>query len=307
MKPTHPKIACLAIIIILQITFFTGTPSQGTIKSSKQTTVKAYNLPFDNFYLHYYLKGKKDSLTLSNIVLNISYSKLNTTYSSYDYQQKMIISSPLLHFLNENQENATFYENSSTRIINLDSTEGAYIAWLIYHVSSYNSSYGAYNWDPFFIIPQNITETYPIYSFSLNLTSKTVLNPGDMALFNYERPIITYQGIQHVYTSYENITNDINLIYDNYTGILLKGALHSVVIGTSQTNEYYANFELLDTNGFDAFDPYPVPNSTQTSFDIIPPQLQRPNYFLLLVILALPIIITVIRFLSLKEISGGTE
>ena len=216
----------------------------------------------------------------------------------------MVIKSYLLAIINENQENATFYENSSTRLIKIDSTEGSYIDWLIYHVSAYNDTTGGMNWDPFWIVPRDVNSSYPIYSITMNLTKRTELNPFDMPLFSTSRPLLIFNAIQNITTSYENITNTIGLIYDNITGILLKGVIDSVIVGTSATNHYYANFELHDSN---TLEPANTSKTTTTTQPIIPPALQKPNYFLLTVILALPLLITIIRFLRLKEISGGTD
>lgn len=298
----------LLILIILLGSFCTAflSTNASTTTLNKSGT-QSYALPFNGFYLHYQLKAQKDTSPLFSIDLNINYSLLSGNSSNtYNYQQKMIIKSYLLSFINENQENATFYENGSNRLIEINSTEGNYITWFIYDAFALNSSYGAKNWDPFWIIPRDVINSYPIYSLNVNLTKRTNLGPSDIALFNQTRPVLVFNAIQNIITTSENITNSIGLIYDNYTGILLKGVLDSIVRSASTSHHYYVNFELKDSNGFAVFPPFTT-STTSTPPQIIPLAFQKPNYFLLAIIFVLPGLITIIRFLRLKEISGGLE
>ena len=296
-------ISCLLILNIL-----TTIPTSIGMTSSKLDFSNNNPIPFNDFYLTYNLKAKRDGLPIFNINLEVQFSSfVNNSSKGTDFQQKMHIKSYLLGFIGESQENATFLENSTTRQLFINNTEGYYISWLIYHVSGYNSSENAKNWDPFWIKPYEINDSYPIYSSYMNVTSRTDLNPSDMNLFNYTRPIVVFNGIENIKSSYENITNKFGLIYDNYTGFLLKGALDSNIISTNASNHYYANFELTDTNGFSVFPPYPIPTDSNPVVKFFPPQLQKPNYLLLIGILFLPIAYTIFRFLRLKEITGGIE
>ena len=58
-----------------------------TASYSNYTSVDAQSnqLPYNDFYLHYQLKAKKDTLPLFNIDMNISYNLLTVnTSNSYD-------------------------------------------------------------------------------------------------------------------------------------------------------------------------------------------------------------------------------
>ena len=268
--------------------------STSVVASSSPSGSESNNIPFDQMYFLYSLKAKKNDLPIFDIDLSINYTRSNDISSGFNFHQKMVFKSFLLYFIGENQENATFIENTTTRNIQINNTEGSYIYWLIYHVSAYNSSIDANNWDPFWIFPAQADKTYPIYSFYFNLTQKTKLKSTDLNLFNYSRPVLIFNGKQTVFSESENITNNFGLIYDNYTGVLLKGVLDSTIEGINQTDHYYANFELKDTNAFSVFPPYPVPQLT-------------PNYIFLIIIIALPILFTIFRLMRLKEISGGIE
>ncbi len=305
------KIICFIMMSFLLVgCLFLPNTVNSSYVSTNSTQSSSYYIPFDNLYLTYSIKAKKDNLVIPTITLMINYTKITANSSEgYDYQQQMIFKNYLLTFIGETQENATFIENSTTRNIALANTEGSYIYWLIYHVSPYNSSKNAKNWDPFWIYPNDVnTSSYPIYSFNFNLTQRTVLYPSDLSLFNYSRTVLIFNGHQNAYSSYENISSNFGLIYDNYTGVLLKGVLNSTIIRTSAINQYYANFELASTNAFAQFPPYPVPpSSSNNPINIIPAQLRKPNYFLIVIIIALPILLTATRLFRLKEISGGME
>ncbi len=290
----------LISLVVVTSANFTGSYTL-TAHSSNSKSV-----PFNDFYLYYSLKAEKDGMPIYNIGLIINYTRLTDNASSnFDFKQNMVFRSFLLAFIGESQENATFFENSTNRLMQINNTEGQYIEWLIYHVAAYNSTENALNWDPFWIIPQDVNQTYPIYSFNFNLTQRTYLTPSDLPLFATSRPVLIFNGQQQVFGSYENISNTFGLIYDNETGILLKGNLDSVIIGTNATNHYSANFDLTKTNIF------PTKSSNTSGSNpidnVIPKQLQKPNYLLLFFIIALPILITISRLFRLKEVSGGKE
>jgi hypothetical protein len=303
--------------IIFFISLSTLISNSIIIEHAPQDSKSNYILPFDNFYITYTLKAKKDNLPVFNIDLTVKYTKINVSSNSspkFDYIQNMTFKSFLLVLTGETQENATFLENSSTRLISLNATEGNYVSWLIYYVTSYNTSENAQNWEPFWIFSNDVNLTYPIYSFNLNLTKKTELYPSDSSLFNYNRPVLIFNGEQNVSSEYENISNSFGLIYDNYTGILLKGVLGSWIVGTNATNHYYANFEMIETNGFDQFPPFPIKSSVYVNIsdyyqflELITNKYNKPNYLILGTIILLPLFITGFKLAKIREISGGTE
>lgn len=295
-----------SLLVTVPPGFTVVTPQTNTTSSQTNNTTDNNPFPFDNFYLLYNLKAKENSLPVFNINLIVNYTKItNGSNSGFDYQQQMVLQTSFFILIGERQENATFFENSTTRLMKLNNSEGAYIDLLIFNITAYNSSFNAFNWDPFWIVPQDVNQSYPIYSFDFNLTQTTELTPSDLPLFNSSRPVLVFHGQQQLYSSTENITNTFGLIYDNLTGILVKGVMDSTVIGLSTTNQYYANFELAKTNAFEKFT---SANTTTNPLDtLIPKQLKQPNYLLLVFIIALPILLTIIRFLSLKEISGGMK
>lgn len=317
MENFRHKIYFFGIIITL-VSLLVPVPSGSplatlhTNATSSQTTYADNNntIPFDNFYLLYNLKAKENNLPVFDINLMVNYTKITTvSNTSFDYQQQMVLQSFLFALIGERQENATFFENSSTRLMQLNDSEGTYIQLLIFNITAYNDSINGYNWDPFWIVPQDVNQSYPIYSFDFNLTQTTELTHSDLPLFNTSRTVLVFHGQQQLNSSTENITNTFGLIYDNLTGILVKGVMDSTVIGLNTTNQYYANFELAKTNAFAKFTSSTVSNTTTPNpiATLIPKQLKQPNYLLLVFIIALPILLTIVRFLRLKEISGGMK
>lgn len=257
-------------------------------------------IPFNKLYLNYSIKGNKNGIPLF-ASFNVSYTKLeNNSINSYDYNVSIVLQPPLL-----SKENASLFENSSTRTILLNSAQGTYISFVILEVFPFNSSINALNWDPFWIIPTDVNTTYPIYSLFLNVTDRTTIGPSDVSALSYTTPAIVFKGNQTLDTPDSNVTSTVGLIYDNYTGFLLYGTVNTIITSQDTTNKYYAVFSLTATNGFAAFPPYPT--TSQSSNIFIPQALQKPNYILLALIIIFPILVTISRFLRLKEISGGLK
>lgn len=311
MVSRNKKIFLSFFVLFLISFFFIPISGFSTFNSYSNDQPENNLIPFDNLYFQYTLKGNINNTYpfTANLIVNYAYVK-NSTQNT-DFQQKMVLQSFFLQLLRgESQENATFAENSTTRNFQLIKTEGYYIQWLIYYVTAYNTTKNASNWDPFWIYPQYINSSkYPIYSFYFNLTGENYLGHSDLALFNNSRPVLIFKGYQYLIMPYENITNNFGLIYDNTTGVLVKGVLSSTIAGTSEYEQYYANFELDQTNIFSVFST--TKTTTNLIDNIIPTQiqhqLQQPNYFMLSVIIAFPILLTLFRFLRIKEITGGMD
>ena len=303
-KTTSVIIFCLFLLLF---PFASSECSSISLLPFEKENSSSNVIPFNNFYLSYNLKAQQNNTATYNLVLNVSYLKILSYNDSFDYQQNLVLKSFLFVFLGESQENATFFENSSTHIIQLNKTEGNYISLLIFNAFPFNSTSGALNWDPFWIEPDVVNETYPIYSLYMNVSQRTTIGPNDISLFNYSRPVIVLNGEQNTNTTYGNVSNTFGLIYDNYTGFLIKGVIDSYIVNSNSTTHYYSNFELTKTNGFNAFPPYPLPENSTNNIFPIPQELQKPNYWLLLGILFLPLLVTIVRFLRLKEISGGLD
>ena len=181
--------------------------STSTLFDSNSSSSDNNKIPFDQLYFRYSLKAKKNDLPMFDIDLIINYTRSNNSSSGFDFRQNMTFNSYLLYFIGENQENATFIENSTNRIMQINNTEGSYVYWFIYYVASYNESLDSKNWDPFWIFPSDVGQTYPIYSFNFTLTQRTKLKPTDLNLFNYSRPVLVFNGKQTVQNPTENITN----------------------------------------------------------------------------------------------------
>lgn len=293
--------------------FFIPISSLSTFNSYSNNQSNNNLIPFNNLYFQYSLKGNINNTYPFTANLMVNYTHVVNSTIGTNFQQKMVLQSFFLQLLRgESQENATFAENSTTRNFQIIKTEGYYIQWLIYYVTAYNTTANASNWDPFWINSQDFNSSrYPIYSFYFNFTGANYLSHSDLALFNNTRPVLIFNGYQHLVTAYENITNDFGLIYDNTTGILVKGVLSSTIAGTAQFDQYYANFELIQTNAFSVFPTTKSSTNTNPLDYFIPEQvqhqLQQPNYFLLSVIIAFPILLTLLRFIRIKEIKGGID
>ena len=308
MKLLYKKILFTVINLLLLINIISSSLSLSPVSPFSTTASSQRTIPFDNLYLKYNLKAKRDNSAIYSVDLYVNYTKiLDNSSSGFDYQQKLVFKSILLAFLGETQENATFFENSSTRLIYLNSTEGSYVNWLIYYVFAYNSTEGALNWEPFWIVPSQVNNSYPIYSFNFNLTKTETISHDDLNVFQSTRIVLVFNGQQVVISGNDTFLNTFGLIYDNNTGILVKGVLDSTVVGLNTTKNYYANFELAETNAFQVTEI----NSTTTTNNklpiVIPAQLNKPNYLFLLIIMVFPIIITCTRLMRLKEIKGGSE
>ena len=303
-KTTSVILICLFLLLF---SFASSECSSISFLTLEKENSSSNAIPFNDFYLSYNLKAQQNNTATYNLLLNVSYLKISSNNDSFNYQQNLVLKSFLFVFLGESQENATFFENSLNRVIQLNKTEGNYISLLIFNAFPFNSTSGALNWDPFWIEPDVINETYPIYSLYMNVSQRTTIGPNDISLFNYSRPVIVLNGKQNVNTTYGKISNTFGLIYDNYTGFLIKGVIDTYIINSNSITHYYSNFELDSTNGFNAFPPYSLPENSTSNVIIIPQELQKPNYWLLLGILFLPLLVTIVRFLRLKEISGGLE
>jgi hypothetical protein len=223
----------------------------------------------------------------------------------------MIFTSWLISLIGEVSENVTFYENSTTREINLTFAEGFYIPNYINSFSAYNLS--GINWTPFWVNSSDALTSgeYDIYSYRMQVNQSLTLPSGAFSIFNEPRSVISFKtfieliNVSQV-SSLTNITHDIGLIYDNETGVLLKGMVVSSFSNATNTKTYQVEMNLISSTLF-ANNESAEFQSTEIDTENIPIQITfpPPNYLVLGLIMVSPLVMVTIRIVRLKEIKGG--
>lgn len=280
----------------------------------------SFPIPFDGLNFSYDMKIKYAEINLPIVHLFVNYSlNKNEKESEYDYVQAMTFKSFLIQLIGISQENVSFYENSSTRELELFKLEGNFLTNYISGYSAYNLSKGAKNWSPFWINPENaiLQGIYPIYSYYMPVNQTLELPANSMPLFNETRPVLTFNAqinLLNYSGANDNFTHKFGLIYDNITGILLKGVLDSQFRNNTYSISYVSHIELKNSNAFEKFKYYNLNNTEDGIYIYIPFQnnpiiikLPPPNYIILGIILITPISIVISRLLRIKEIEGGSE
>ncbi|MHA2363013.1 MAG: hypothetical protein ACXAC7_03580 [Candidatus Hodarchaeales archaeon] len=292
----------LFIVIVLFTQGFTRIFQSSSMLELNQEN-NSHPIPFDGFYLQYNLKAKINQTPIPVVNFTVyyqNYPQILPNSSDYDSLVQITIKSSTLLFLGITQENATFFENSTTRKFYLNSTEGSIIAWLLNLI--YDSSNSSKNWTPFWIYNNQIelqnSFTYPIYSYEMNFTSQVSLSPQEYSLFNNTHKVLVFDTIQEENRSGSILQHEISLVYDNHSGFLIKGLLITNLIESNSYRAYLMDFELVKTNGFSVF-----PADTNTNEFILPPL----SYILLFIVIISPLGVIIVKFIRRRDINGGFE
>lgn len=290
-----------------------GTFQPTLVVSGSEKNFSSHPLPFDGFFLRYHLKARIGGIPIPVVNYTVAYveqivvpasSPSYPSNTSYNYRVDIIIQSTTLTNLGVSQENATFLENSSTREMHLNSTEGTIIAWLLGLI--YNST--AQNWTPYWVNPAEVqglpdSMAYPIYAYQMNLSQRSELGQEELGLFNESRPVVSFKTTQEENRSGTLLDHNIALVYDQTSGMLVRGRLETNMT-ESATTSYSLDFELKETNGFSVF----ATNTTNTSGNLLSDLGEVPplNYFLLAGAILAPALYIFARF-RFREIDGGAD
>ena len=276
--------------------------------SDKSEDITSHPIPFNGFFLEYNLKFKINQLPLPIVNFSVLYSNFNNEFTTpsglnYDFLIKIISKSKTLIDVGINAENASFFENSTTRDFFLNSSEGLFIDRIL--TLTYDPGENASNWTPFWILPDNIVNnesfTYPIYNFQMELAFTSNLDVGEFPLFNENHIVWIFQITQTENRSNKFLEHDISLIYDSISGLLIKGLLNTNLTENNIKNTYLLDFELIATNAYSVI--YPInQNSTSNVFT-----LPSPNYLLFIILFASPIGILIVIMSRFRDLKGGLK
>jgi len=301
----------IGIAIIVSTSIITedfATLNQFFMLSDRNEEESSYPIPFNDLFLEYNLKIKINQLPLPIVNFSVVYSDIADNFSNnitlnFDYLISITSKSKTLIDVGINAENASFFENSSSRNFFLNSSEGQFIDRIL--TLTYDPGVNASNWTPFWILPDKIDINksfyYPIYNFQMELIFISTLNTEDFPLFKEEHIIWIFQITQSENRSDMFLEHYITLIYDSTSGILIKGLLNTNLTQNNIKNSYLLDFELIATNGFSVF---PTINQNSTSNDFMLPP---PNYLFLLVIILSPIGVLILFLTRIRDIKGGLE
>ena len=283
--------------------------SQGIANESINT------IPFDQLTLNYSFTIKYSGITIPQVTIIVDYSTnegtiefnetdYNVSTGSFDFVQHMAFASWLIALVGFSSENVTFLENSSTREIALIQEEGFYIPRYINEFSAYNLT--GNNWTPFWVkVNESITNGQTgIYAYNMDVNQTAILLTGSFPIFNESRPVMTFKSniVLTNVSQFTNISHSIGLVYDNITGILLKGALTSVFTNATSSTTYQLEMSLSETNLFEIIS---ETNPSKSSTNIKVFQLPPPNYLILGFIIIAPLLLVILRVIRIEEIEGG--
>lgn len=271
--------------------------------------------PLNQLKLNYSFAIRYSGITIPQVTLIVVYSvnsgkiEFNRTDyevnpDSFDYVQNLAFTSWLISLVGFSSENVSFLENSSSREIALIREEGYYIPRYINDFSAYNIT--GNNWTPFWVnVNDSLTKKQTgIYAYHMTMNQTVLMPAGTLPFFNESRPVVIFKNkiVLNDVDQYTNISHNIGLMYDNFTGILLKGGLTSVFSNATSSTTYQLEMKLVHTNLLEIITN--LSNST-SSKDIQEFHLPPPNYLFLGLVVVTPLLFVMVRILRLKEIEGG--